>query len=79
MTMADVASTRVADERLDEIRVLYARAFEQFGVMALWNLRAVEQPSVQDALAITRQLRTEGNLAARSLAEEIEALARADH
>ena len=77
--MADVASTVVADERLDQIRVLYARAFEQFGVMALWNLRAVERPSVQDALAITRQLRTEGNLAARSLAEEIEALARADH
>ena len=77
--MADAASTLVADERLDEIRVLYARAFEQFGVMALWNLRAVAQPSVQDALAITRQLRTEGNLAARSLAEAIEALARADH
>jgi hypothetical protein len=71
--------TILADDQLHRIRNLYRRAFEEFGIMALWNVRAVADPSIQDALAITRQLRTEGNLAARQLAEDIEGLARAGH
>ena len=62
-----------------EIAALYAQAFREFGVRALWNLRQHEHPTVDDALAITRALRTEGNMAARRLAEQIERLARADH
>lgn len=76
--MADT-DTISADDRLRRIRTLYRRAFDEFGIMALWNLRAVPEPSIEDALAITRQLRIEGNLAARQLAEDIESLARADH
>ena len=51
---------------------LYHRAFEKFGARALWNVREQEAPSRADALAITRTLRVEGNLAARRLAEQIE-------
>ena len=40
--------------------------------MALWNVRRLEAPTRADALAITRALRVEGNLAARRLAEQIE-------
>lgn len=61
-----------------EIATLYDRAFREFGTMALWNIRQQEDPTVADALAITRALRTEGNMAARAMAEQIESLARAD-
>ena len=50
----------------------YRRAFKEYGCRALWNVRQLENPSPQDALAITRQLRVEGDLAARRLAEQIE-------
>jgi hypothetical protein len=63
----------------EELAQLYLRAFREFGIHALWNLRPVERPTVADALAITRQLRAEGNMAARRLAEKIEKLARAAH
>ena len=53
---------------------LYRQAFEQFGCMALWNVRQFEEPTLEDALAITRNLRFEGNLNARRLAERIERL-----
>jgi hypothetical protein len=61
----------------DELRGLYRRAFAEFGVRALWNIREFEDPTVEEVLAITRQLRTEGDMAARRLAEEIEEAARA--
>jgi hypothetical protein len=57
---------------------LYRRAFAQFRARALWNLQEFEQPTREQALAITRQLRIEGDLNARRLAEQIEQAARAD-
>lgn len=66
-------------DRQREIALLYAQAFAEFGTRALWNLRQFENPTVEDALGITRALRIEGNMAARRLAERIERLARADH
>ena len=68
--MADTIEYSVADDRLRQIRALYARAFADFGVIALWNMRMIENPTALQALAITRQLRTEGNMDARRLAEE---------
>ena len=51
---------------------LYHRAFRQYRVQALWNVREIENPTAAEALAITRSLRVEGDLSARRLAEEIE-------
>jgi len=56
---------------------LYRQAFERFGVSALWSSRPVPNPTPEDALAITRSLRVEGNLDARRLAEQIEQACRA--
>ncbi len=61
----------------DEVVALYRRAFAEHRARALWNIRQFETPTLAQALAITRQLRTEGDLAARRLAEEIETAARA--
>jgi hypothetical protein len=61
----------------EEIASLYRRAFEEFGASALWSSRAVKDPGREDALAITRSLRVEGDLRARQLAEEIEFACRA--
>jgi len=51
---------------------LYRRAFAEYGTHALWNLRAFETPSYEDALVVARALRIEGDLVARRLAEQIE-------
>jgi len=51
---------------------LYRRAFKQYGVSALWSSRPVPNPTCEDALAITRSLRVEGDMNARHLAEQIE-------
>jgi hypothetical protein len=56
---------------------LYRRAFAEFRSRALWNIREFENPTIAQALAITRQLRTEGDMKARRLAERIEEAARA--
>jgi hypothetical protein len=56
---------------------LYRRAFKDYGCRALWNVRELENPSPEDALAITRTLRVEGDLNARRLAEQIEKVCRA--
>lgn len=61
----------------EDIATLYRRAFEEFGVSALWSSRPVANPTPADALAITRSLRVEGNLEARLLAEQIERLCHA--
>jgi hypothetical protein len=58
---------------------LYRRAFKEYRSRALWNVRELEDPSPEDALAITRYLRVEGNLAARRLAEQIEKACHAAH
>jgi hypothetical protein len=51
---------------------LYRQAFADFGTLALWNKRLLDEPTKEDALVVARALRYEGNLAARRLAEEIE-------
>lgn len=56
---------------------LYRRAFEEFGPIALWNRRRIDLPTSADALEVARALRLEGNMAARRLAEQIEAACRA--
>ncbi len=58
---------------------LYRRAFSEYGTQALWNMRALENPTPADALAITRALRTHGGMDGRRLAEQIESLCRAPH
>jgi hypothetical protein len=55
-----------------EYAVLYRQAFEKFGAAALWSSKRVENPTPEDALAITHSLRVEGDLPARRLAEKIE-------
>jgi hypothetical protein len=57
--------------------ILYRRAFEEFGVAALWSSQPVPDPTPADALAITYSLRVEGDLQARLLAEQIEQACRA--
>jgi len=64
-------------ERQEELRNLYRQAFAEYGAIALWSSRPVSDPTPEDALAITRSLRVEGNLDARRLAERIENLCRA--
>jgi hypothetical protein len=56
---------------------LYHRAFAEYRIRALWNVRELEHPTPEEALAITQDLRVEGNLAARRLAEQIEQACRA--
>jgi hypothetical protein len=56
---------------------LYRRAFKEYGVSALWSSRPVPNPTFEDALAITRSLRVEGDMNARHLAEQIEKACRA--
>ncbi len=56
---------------------LYRRAFEQYGVRALWNKRLLDEPSPEDALVVARALRIEGDRGARQLAEQIERACRA--
>jgi hypothetical protein len=56
---------------------LYKRAFAEYRAQALWNMRAFDEPTLDDALAVTRALRIEGDLPARSLAEQIEQACRA--
>jgi hypothetical protein len=60
-----------------EVVRLYQQAFADFGALALWSSRAVPDPTIADALAITRSLRVEGDRNARQLAERIEGACRA--
>jgi hypothetical protein len=46
----------------EDFAVLYRRAFADYGARALWNMRAIEDPTPSDALAITRALRTHGGM-----------------
>ena len=62
----------------EEMAELYRRAFAQFGARALWNIKQVDNPTVEQILAITRQLRIEGDMDARRLAERIEQAAGAN-
>jgi hypothetical protein len=62
---------------LPEFENLYHRAFADFRLRALWNVQELEHPTAEEALAITRSLRVEGDLRARHLAEQIERACRA--
>jgi hypothetical protein len=62
-----------------DFAILYRRAFEEFGVAALWSSKPVPDPTPADALAITKALRTHGGMEGRRLAERIEGLCRAPH
>lgn len=61
----------------EDLASLYRRAFEEYGTLALWNMRPVRNPTPADALAITQALRTHGRMDGRRLAERIEELCRA--
>jgi hypothetical protein len=61
----------------EDLASLYRRAFDDYGVRALWNMRPVSNPTPADALAITKALRTHGRMEGRRLAERIEELCRA--
>lgn len=67
----------MSEDRTDDIKALYERAFRDFGSAALWNMRPIPNPTRADALAITAALRTHGRMDGRRLAERIEALCRA--
>lgn len=56
---------------------LYRLAFAKYRAQALWNIEEFNQPTVEQILGITRQLRAEGDMDARRLAEIIEQAARA--
>jgi len=64
-------------EPTQNYEALYHRAFADFRLRALWNMRELEHPTREEALAITRSLRVEGDLNARRLAEQIEQACRA--
>jgi hypothetical protein len=66
-------------EIAESIESMYKRAFLEFGTRALWNMRQLQAPTPEDALAVARTLRIEGNLDARRLAEQIEQACRATH
>lgn len=62
----------------EDLASLYRRAFEVYGIRALWNMHPVKEPTPAEALAITQALRTHGGMDGRRLAERIEELCRAD-
>jgi hypothetical protein len=65
-------------EQEDFVR-LYRRAFAEYGMQALWNMRPIQDPTAADALAIIKALRTHGGRDGRRLAEQIERLCGASH
>lgn len=67
-----MAGMSIEPEQLEDFAMLYRRALTDFGATALWSSRPVLNPTLEDAVAITRSLRVEGDLRARRLAEEIE-------
>lgn len=75
--MTSDGEARISADAAEEIKRLYAEAFRDFKTIALWNMRALENPTAEDALVVARALRFEGNMESRRLAERIEALARA--
>jgi hypothetical protein len=77
MTSRSKPAESISRKAPTKIVGLYRRAFALFGTRALWNIREFEEPTVEQVLAITRQLRIEGDMDARRLAERIEEAARA--
>jgi hypothetical protein len=56
----------------DDWKALYHEAFRRYKAMCLWNMREHDEPSPGVARSTARQLRYEGDMAARRLAERIE-------
>ncbi len=80
--MRPVVKTDAMSERKpepDDFVSLYRRAFTEYGTKALWNMRPIEDPTLSDALAITKALRTHGGMEGRRLAERIERVCHAAH
>jgi hypothetical protein len=61
----------------EDFSTLYHRAFADYKLRALWNVRELENPTAEEASLIARHLRIEGDLSARHLAEQIERACRA--
>jgi hypothetical protein len=61
----------------EDFAALYHRAFADYKLRALWNVRELEHPTPEQASLIARKLRVEGDLNARRLAEQIERACRA--
>jgi len=72
--MRERGMERESAAQQDDFVSLYRRAFKEYGARALWNMRALDDPTPADALAITRALRTHGGMEGRRLAERIERL-----
>lgn len=74
--MKEFSKSRATDSQAptgrEKLVGLYRRAFAQYCARALGNIREYDDPTLAQILAITRQLRTEGDMNARRLAEEIE-------
>jgi hypothetical protein len=75
--MSELSSTET-ERRRRELVDLYRRAFDVYGGQALWNLRQVDDPTPEQAVLVARQLRVNGDLGARRLAEQIEKVAGSD-
>jgi len=71
------ARTDYSRDPSEDFKALYGRAFAEYGTSALWSSKPVPDPTPDDALAITRSLRVEGDRGARRLAEQIEKACRA--
>jgi hypothetical protein len=74
MVLGDMSSE---NEPGADFRSLYRRAFRDYGTRALWNKRAIGEPTPEDALVVARALRIHGDLNARRLAEQLEFACRA--
>lgn len=77
--MTDMSTSTTRTDQDDDLGLLYAEAFREFGTMALWNIRQFESPTPELALMVAHHLRIEGDMRARQLAERIEKAARAGH
>jgi predicted lipid carrier protein YhbT len=76
--MSEQSNSTAEDQTpLPEFVTLYRRAFADYRVQALWNMRFFEAPTEADALVVARALRIEGDMQARRLAEQIEQVCRA--
>lgn len=56
----------------ESLTALYNRAFTEFGARALWNVKQLDDPDPHIIRRTARQLRIEGDLEARRLAERME-------
>lgn len=75
--MKEGNSTIVVDPLPQAGVALYREAFSRYKTRALWNIRLLKEPTVEDALVVASQLRIEGDMPARFLAEQIERFCRA--